>query len=227
MSIAPRHRMIGWLLMALCACAAPPVPDYEDFYSERPFTVVVPPVVNQTADAEAPRFFLATITKPLADRGYYVIPVQATAEILASEGLADGGALAAVDPVKLGEYFGADAVLYVTLTAWDTAYLIFSASVTVAAEYRLVSTRTGQMLWSTSHDEVITSNPGGGVGLAGLVSALANAAATAAGTDYVPMVMDCNLRACSTLPSGPYHPLFEQEKERNLARARRAAPDAP
>lgn len=207
-------------LACLPACkTSPPVPDYEKFYAQAPFTVVVPPVRNQTADAEAPRFFLATMTKPLVDRGYYVIPVEVTSEILAAEGL-DEGALDGVVPKSYADYFGADAVLFVTLTKWDTVYAVLASSVSVAMEYRLVSTRTGEVLWQTAHEQVIQSSSGGGAGLGALVAAAINAAATAAGTDYVPMAMKVNRAACKTLPSGPYSSKFEEEKQMLLARAR-------
>jgi hypothetical protein len=201
------------------ACKAPPVPDYEKFYAETPFTVVVPPVRNQTADAEAPRFFLATMTKPLVDRGYYVLPVEATADILAAEGLGDGGDLANVPPARFAEYLGADAILFVNLLSWDTTYAVLVSQVSVAMHYQLVSTRSGAVLWETNHEEVIQSNSGG-VGIAGLVTAAINAAVTAASTDYVPMAMQANLKACKTLPAGPYHPRFEEEKKQHLERAR-------
>lgn len=205
--------------MFLAGCSTPAVKDYELFYAETPFTIVVPPVHNQTADAEAPRYFLASITKPLVDRGYYVIPVEPTAEILAAEGLGDGGAIEAVDPRKFKEYFGADAVLYVTLLSWDTVYMVLASSVTVAMDYKLVSASSGQLLWETQHQETVQSGGGGGGGLGGLIAAAVNAAITAAATDYVPMAMQANLNACKTLPPGPYDAKFESEKQAYLAKA--------
>ncbi len=218
-----RYGLLLACVLPIACQSAPPVPDYEKFYAERPFTVVVPPVRNQTADAEAPRFFLSTITKPLVDRGYYVLPVEATADILAAEGLADGGALDGVSPARFEEYLGADAVLFITLLSWDTTYAVLVSQVTVSMHYKLVSTRTGAVLWETSHQEVLQSNSGGGGGgLGGLIAAAINAAVTAAATDYVPMAMQANLNACATLPAGPYSPRFDAEKKRHLDRARRA-----
>ncbi|MGA1534449.1 MAG: GNA1162 family protein [Planctomycetota bacterium] len=207
---------VGFLAAACSGCAAPPpVSDYQKFYSESPFTVVVPPVRNLTVDAEAPRYFISTVTKPLVDRGYYVIPVELTSEILAAEGIQDGGALINVPPSRYRKYFGADAVLLITLQSWDTTYLVFASSVTVAMEYKLVSTASEEILWEAAFSETITSDSGSGSGghpLADLIVAAISAAATAAGTDYVPLARKANLRAFSTLPSGPYNPNFESEK---------------
>jgi hypothetical protein len=215
------RRLLPVLIVAASAAACagpPPVKDYDVFYEQTPYTIVVLPVVNQTVDAVAPRFFLSTIGKPLIDRGYYVLPVQMTAEILESEGLGDGGAILKIPPGKLREYFGADALLRVTLTAWDTSYLILASSVTVAMHYELISTRSGQLLWETNLKKTINSNSGGG----GLLGALASAAVTAAATDYVPMALEVNTSACGTLPPGPYHPRFEQARKEYLEASRRA-----
>ena len=214
--MATRNLLLLCLGLLTACQTSSPVRDYTQFYAEKPFTVVVPPVRNETADAEAPRFFLATITKPLVDRGYYVIPVEATADILAAEGLADGGALAEVAPTRFFDYLGADAVLYVTLLSWDTTYAVLVSQVRLTMHYQLVSTHSGSVLWETTHTQVVQSDTGGG-----LLAAAINAALTAATTDYVPMAMQANQMACSTLPAGPYHAQFEQEKERLLKPAKR------
>lgn len=225
------NRPAGWglclaLLLAcqmLAACGSvPPVKDYEAFYEQTPFTVVIPPVINETSDTEAPRYFTATITKPLVDRGYYVMPVEATAAMMHAEGITDGSMLAKTDPRKFREFFGADAVLFITLKSWETSYVVVSSSVTVAMDYRLVSTQTGDVLWETSASQTIRSNSNSGGGLAGLIITVVDAAANAIGTDYVPLAMQANVSGCATLPSGPYSPDFEKDKKVNLEKARAA-----
>lgn len=210
-------------LLFLGACVTKSaVADYEKFYASAPYTVVVLPPTNLSADAEAPRFFLSTITGPLVERGYYVIPVEIIADMMAAEGLADGGALQQVQPQKFREYFGADAVLYIDIKSWDTTYLVFASSVTVAMDYRLVHTDTGEVLWQESAAQTITSDSGGGGGgLGGLIAGLVNAAVTAAATDYVPMARQANVYGLQSLPPGPYSPEFEAEKARYLEAARR------
>jgi hypothetical protein len=208
------------VLFGACSGAPRPVADFEAFYRLAPYTVAVLPVANLSADADAPRYFVSTIGKPLIDRGYYVLPVQATAEILAAEGLTDGGQLLEVAPQRFAEYFGADAVLRTTLHSWDTAYAVLASSVTVSISYELLSTRTGEVLWRTDQQQTIQSGSGGG-GLVGLIASAVQAAAVAATTDYVPMARDVNLAATATLPPGPYHPDFEKRRQQNLEAARR------
>jgi len=220
MTISTRaHLLLG--AVALAGCTVPAVKDYEKFYEQAPFTVIVLPVRNHTADVEAPKFFLATITKPLVDRGYYVMPVEATSAILTAEGLGDGDALGAVDPKKFRDHLGADAVLYITLLSWETSYVILASSVTVSMEYKLVSTSTGDVLWETAQTQTVQSNSnnsGGGIGA--LIAMAVSAAVTAASTDYVPMAMQANINSCATLPPGPYNERFEEAKKGYLERAR-------
>ncbi len=211
------------VVLGLPACASSPqsVRDYQRFYESAPYTVVVLPATNTSTDAEAPRFYLSTITRPLVDRGYYVIPVEATAEMLAAEGLAEGGALEDVNPKKFREHFGADSVLYVTINQWDTSYVVFASSVTVAMHYRLVHTDSGEVLWEEHAAHTVRSQQsdksGGLAGLiAGLIVDSVSAAVTAAGTEYVELARTANQRGLASLPPGPYNPSFEEAKKKNL-----------
>ena len=208
------------LVLGMSACATEPssVRDYREFYERAPYTVVVLPVANETTEVQAPRYFLSTITHPLVERGYYVLPVEATADILAAEGLGEGGALRAVPPQKFRQYFGADAVLYITLKSWETVYLILGSSVSVAMDYRLVSTETGEVLWETASQQTISSNSGSG----NLLEMVISAALTAATVDYVPLAAQANTAALAKLPPGPYHEGFEEARQQNLEAARQA-----
>jgi hypothetical protein len=204
--------------MFLVGCVSgPPVPDYERFYASAPYTVVVLPPTNESVDAEATRYFLSTITQPLVNRGYYVIPVEPVADMLAIEGLSEGGALREVNPKKFREHFGADAVLYVTIKKWDTNYAILSSSVEVAFEYRLVHTDSGDTLITANASSRRNSDSGGN----SLIGALISAVVTAAATEYVALAREANDHGMRYLPAGPYHPAFEEEKKNNLERFRR------
>ncbi len=225
--------LLSGLVLGLAACSTPrrAVRDYERFYASAPYTVVVLPPKNMSTDAEAPRFYLSTITRPLVDRGYYVIPVEASADMLAAEGLAEGGALEEVNPQKFRQYFGADAILYVTINQWDTSYAVIASSVTVGMDYRLVHTDSGDVLWQDSAVNTVkshSSDKSGGLAglLAGLIVDSVSAAITAAGTEYVELARIANQRGLGTLPPGPYSERFEEAKKKNLEAWRQAQADA-
>lgn len=221
----------GALLLATFAgaCAPREVPDWESFYAKQPRSILVLPVENETTEVEAPRFFVATIAKPLIERGYYVFPVEATSEILAREGFTAGAQLEEVSPRRLGELFGADGILYVTVHTWDTTYLVFASSVVVTIGYRLVDARSGEAIWSTVATAERRSGASGSDPISLAISAAVDAALTAALTDYVPLAREANAAALRSLVPGPYSPDYQTTRERLLrewreyARAKRAA----
>lgn len=194
------------------------MPDWETFYRRQPRSVVILPVENETTNVEAPRFFMATVARPLIDRGYYVFPVEATSEILASEGLTDGAELRNVTPERFHRYFGTEGVLFVTLKKWDTVYLFLQSSVIVTLEYTLLDTRSGEVAWSTTST---AQRQSGGVGsgnvIADLIAMAVDAALTAALTDYISLARQANSTAFQALVPGAYHAAYEPTRERLLS----------
>lgn len=205
-------RLVLFCSLALGGCSAPEK-DYSDlarYYETDPRTILVLPVSNNTLDAEAPWLFLATISKPLIGRGYYVYPTEATAEILAREGIYEAADAWRVPPARLLEYFGADAVLYVTLEEWDRSYLVFKSEVTVAVSLRLVDTEGGEELWAQRVAQTLESD-GSDFGVIGL---LIDAAATAAFTDQLEIASQANQNALASLPVGAGHPEYPALQEK-------------
>ena len=133
--------------------------------------------------------------------------------------LEEGGALQQVAPQKFREHFGADAVLYIEIKEWVTSYLVIASSVTVAMDYRLVHTDTGDVLWSESAKHTVSSDSGGG---GGILASMINAAITASFTEYVAIARVANQRGLESLPPGPYHAAFEETKQAHLEASRRA-----
>jgi hypothetical protein len=214
----PAVRTVLILLPALSAsCGLQEVPDWETFYSHQPKSILIVPVENETTAAEAPRFFMATVASVLIARGYYVFPVEPTADILASEGFTAGAELESVPPEKLRKFFGADGILYVTIKKWDTSYAVLASAVTVTIQFRLLDTRSGAVVWGGTWTAQRQSGAGGGHPLAALVVMAIDAAMTAALTDYVPLAREANTRAFQTLVPGEYHPEYSSLKERNLS----------
>ena len=116
---------------------------------------------------------------------------------------------------KYHEFFGADAVLYVTIEEWDTQYLITSGSVNVKAACELKSTSTGETLWFYDDEvSVNTSGSSGGMGgLAGLLAQVVTTAINTAATDYVPVARKVNKQIFLAMPFGKYHPKFGNDQK--------------
>lgn len=201
---------VATLFLTGCATTSPKGELYSKMYNEMPKTVLVLPAVNHSTAADAPDLYSSTVAEPLANAGFYVLPIEVTDKFLKNEGLSTGEQLSAVPVQKLGKTFGADAVLYVTINKWDTNYYVVGGNVRVGIDYLLKSTKTGEELWSYSNEtEVDTSGGNVGGGLLGKIIATAISTST---QDYVPLANRVNYMALNTIPYGEYHKLYGQDK---------------
>jgi hypothetical protein len=202
--------------IALAGCAeAPKRYDYAHFRAEAPRSILVVPVINKSIDVNAPDYFLATIATPLAERGYYVFPVNMVKSVMSDDGLSDANLVHAGDPRRLGELFGADAVMYIAIERWDARYVVLSTSVTVELTYTIKSAHTGQELWSNHQLVVYQPRANGGGGIAGLIANAIVAAVAKAAPNYMPLAHQANNGAINIkgtgLPAGPYDSLYGKD----------------
>ena len=162
-------------VVLLCACAAPvrQQTDYTAFRESSPRSILVLPPVNQSPEVNAPASFLATVTRPLAESGYYVIPVTLSEETFRQNGVTVSEEAHTIGLDKLRDIFGADAALYITVTRFGTSYRLLDSVVEAAASAKLMDLRSGQALWSGQATVALGNNNNSGGGLVGaLVGAL-------------------------------------------------------
>lgn len=152
-------------LMAGCAAPTKNV-DYAAFKASKPRSIVVLPPLNESPDVGATYGMLSQVTVPLAEAGYYVLPVALVDETFRQNGLTAAGDIHGVPVAKLHDIFGADAALYVNITQYGTKYMVISSATVVTADAKLVDLRSGQTLWtgraSASSNEG-NNNSGGGI----------------------------------------------------------------
>lgn len=161
MSMSCRSLAMVALLVALNGCATVPPPDYAAFRAHEPRSILVLPPLNSTVAVDAPYSWLSTITMPLAEDGYYVFPMSVVDAFLKENGLPTPGEMHGVPVQKLGEVFGADAVLYLTITQYGQKYVVVSSNTVVGATARLVDTKTGLQLWEGKVNLVQSSGGSG------------------------------------------------------------------
>jgi hypothetical protein len=204
------RRLAPALVLLLAACATPKR-DFTPFLSANPRSLLVVPVVNNTVEVNAPDYFLSTVPIPVAERGYYVFPVNLVKRMLEDDGLADASLVHGADPTRLAALFGADAVLYIAIERWDAQYVVISTKVTVELTYTIKDGKTGLTLWTEKRRATFTSDSGGG----GLVGALVKAAVTKAAPNYMPLARQANLAALGPygggFPIGPYRAEYGQD----------------
>jgi hypothetical protein len=177
MMIKTLARIAVLALSALLAgCAAPRGDvDYSAFRASKPASILVLPPLNSSVDPTGTVAVLAQATRPLAESGYYVVPVAVMDETFRQNGLDTPGDIHQVSPAKLRDIFGADAALYLTVTQYGASYHIISSDITVAVDARLIDLRTGATLWTGSKKTVQPSSNNSSGGLIGaLVSAMVN-----------------------------------------------------
>lgn len=205
--------VLSVVVILISGCVAPPhKQDYSKFRDVSPRSILVVPAISKSVDVNAPDYFLATISRPLAERGYYVFPVNMVRTVLADDGLGDANMVHAGDPRRLGELFGADAVMYISIERWDAKYVVLSTKVTVELDYSLRSARTGEEIWKNHQVMVYQPQSNAGNGLAGLIADAITAAVTKAAPNYIPLAQQANSNAVYIkgigLPAGPYDSQF-------------------
>lgn len=162
-------------LTLLTGCATPPPPyDYSAFLKARPATLLVMPPLNDSPEVTASPGVWAHATRPLAEAGYYVLPITLVDETFRQNGVTVAGEAQQIPVQKLREVFGADAAVYLRVRQYGTSYAVVTSETRVTVEGRIVDLRSGDLLWqgaaTASSAEQQAQSQGGLAGL--LVAAL-------------------------------------------------------
>jgi hypothetical protein len=178
--------------LALAGCAKPY--DYTNFRQHQPRSILVMLPQNESREADGAWSYQSTVTRPLAERGYYVFPVAVVDQLMKDDG---------VSPSKAAEILGADAVLYVTLEEYSTKHQVLNAATLVKLRGRLVDVRSGLLLWERRFAIQRNSNLGSG----GILGDSREAAHKLAGPANVRFFGDRD----QGLLYGPYHPRYGKD----------------
>lgn len=104
------------------------------------------PTVNATSDVKATCGLLSQMTLPLAEAGYYVVPVAPMEETFKYNGLTTPTDIQGVTPAKLRDILGADAALYTKVKQYGCVYTVLDSKTVVAASAKLVNLKIGDVL---------------------------------------------------------------------------------
>ena len=197
-------------LLALFGCETADHYDYSELIASKPRSILVLPPLNHSVEVNAPYTFLSTITKPLAEKGYYVFPVAVIDAYMKENGLPTELEMNQVPLEKLREQFGADSVLYVEIDSWGQQYQVISSKAEVRARLKLVDARSGKQLWSaTAYAAKDSGNNNGGLAGA-LIGALITQVAGSLSDSTPGLSASANFNAvynrASGLLYGPYAP---------------------
>ncbi|MGV1045453.1 DUF799 domain-containing protein [Limnohabitans sp.] len=198
-------------MLALTGCVTQPVKkDMSAFTAAAPRSILVVPVVNKSLDVDAPNYVLSTLPIPIAEKGYYVFPVNTTKVVLEQEGFYEGEKIHEQPASTLAKLFGSDAVLFVTINRWDAQFALITTTVTVDFTYRLVS-KNDVEIWQERKQmryQPDNNNNNAGSPLGAVLAAVISAAMTRAAPNYMPLTRQANQQVFilgpNPLPDGPY-----------------------
>ena len=176
---------------------------YARMYEEKPVTLLVMPPINNSANVEAKDLLYISISRPLAEAGYYVVSPLLAMDVLKSESVCDSEMLfeAPLDAFK--NYFGADAVVFSVIDKWAKKGLGIETKI----RYVIKSAYTNEILFDRSCDlyldlsvDTCTS------GLLGALVDLAASAINTAATDHIMAARKANYFILKDIPRGKYSP---------------------
>jgi hypothetical protein len=207
------------VLSMLGGCAASVAKqDYTNYRRSKPASILVLPPVNHSPDIKATYGFLSTVTRPLAEGGYYVFPVALVDQTFKENGLQNPAEMHEAPLNKLREIFGADAVLYITIESYGASYKVLTSDTIVTAKARLIDSKTGELLWSgdATASSAETDN-NSNLGLAGLlVKAIVKQVVSSAVDQGHDISKITSARLLSPKPNGllygPRSPMYQSEK---------------
>jgi hypothetical protein len=204
------------LTVGMTGCASQRPTDYRAYVKHMPRSIVVLPPINESAEVAASDAFLSTVTKLLAEKGYYVFPVALVDQHMKENGVTIPGEMHQVNPTKFNEVYGADAVMLIHIKEWTTTYIVLDSTTKVTLAFNLVDTNTGQSIWQQASTYAYSSSQGQSNLAAMVVAATVRAIASAAVDFETNVARYANQIAFyneqSGLLLGPLHPKYQDSQ---------------
>lgn len=189
------------------ACETTPPKANDVWLNAAPRSILVIPPANASVEVNAPYTFLSTISKPLAEKGYYVFPVAVIDRLFKENGVYTTEEMNRIPLDKIRENTGADAVMYVTINNWGQKFVLLSSYAIVDANMRIVDARNGALLWESSiHATQSSDNQSGGGLLGAVLGAVADQIAGSLSDATPQLARQANNRVINNgdIPDGPY-----------------------
>ncbi|MDR1155092.1 MAG: DUF799 domain-containing protein [Bacteroidales bacterium] len=185
---------------------------YPAFYNEQhPLSIIVMPPVNKTTNVDAKENFYITMSRTLAERGYYVVSPFLAMEMFQSESAYDAEMFITAPLNQFREVTGADLALFTNIVDWKKSAI--GSKVVVTVEYIMRSTVSNETVFQRTG--TITYDTSVNTGAGGLAGAIANVAASAISTavqSYLPIAGACNEAVLSDIPAGKYNPSYNTDQ---------------
>lgn len=159
-------------MLLVTGCVTPKPYDYSALKASKPRSIVIIPPLNNSLEVNAPYIYLSTLSRPLAEKGYYVFPVSVIDSFLKENGLPTPAEMNTIPLDKISEHIGADSVLYISIEQWGQKFQVTRSTNTIKANLKLVDVKDGSTLWHSTAFAQSQSGDGGGGLIGALVSAI-------------------------------------------------------
>ena len=183
---------------------------YARMYEEKPITLLVMPPINNSANVEAKDLLYTSISRPLAEAGYYVISPLLAMDVLKAESAYDAEMFFDAPLTAFQNYFGADAVVFSVIDTWTKRGLGIETKI----RYVIKSAYTNEILFDRSCDLYLdlSLNSNSRSALGALIDLAASAINTAA-TDHIVAARKANYYILRDIPRGKYSPEYMLDKD--------------
>ena len=183
---------------------------YPGMYEERPVTLLVMPPINNTANVDAKESLYTSISRPLIEAGYYVIPPTLAMDVLRQESAYDAELFLDRPLRQFHDFCGADAVVFSVIEDWAKQGIGIHTKI----RYFIRSTVTDRVLFDRTCDLFLDLTPdSGNTGVLGALVDLAAAALSTALTDHIEAARKANYYIFRDLPSGKYDDLYLKDQD--------------
>ena len=198
------------LALGMTGCVTKPY-DYTNFRAHPPRSLLVLTPLNESTDVRGTYGYFSSVSRPLAEMGYYVYPVAVVDQYMKENGLPTAGEMQQVSLQKIHDIFGADAVLYLKVKSYGSKYQVITSTTIVTAEGKLVDVPTGITLWEGTATAQESSSSGNL--FADLVVAAVDQAINSSTDQAHSLAGQVNVQMFTTKDHGLlYGPYFPKEK---------------
>ena len=183
---------------------------YAKMYEEKPVTLLVMPPINKSTHVEAKDLLYTSISRPLAEAGYYVISPLLAMDVLKAESAYDSELFFDASLKSFQNFFGADAVVFSVIDSWAKKGMGIETKI----RYIIKSAYTNEILFDRSCDLYLdlSINSHSNSLLGTLVDIAASAINTAV-TDHIKAARKANYFILRDIPQGKYSPEYMLDME--------------
>lgn len=167
------------------------------------------PPINNTTNVEAKEYLYTSISRPLAEAGYYVISPLLAMDVLKSESAYDAELFVNAPLAVFHDFFGADAVVFSEIYSWTKSGFGINTDI----RYFIKSAYTGEILFDRRCQLYLDLQVNSGSNtLVGQLVDLAASAIITSVTDHIVAARKANYFIFQDIPRGKYSPMYMSDQ---------------